>query len=74
MPMSKDPSGGGTNHDGTRSDEYCSLCYGDGVFYYQDGDGKDFQRYVYERLQEKGWWRILAWLGTREIPRLKRWR
>lgn len=74
MPMTKDPEGGGTNRDGTRSDEYCSLCYADGAFYYQEGGAKDFQHFVYEKLQEHGWWKIIAWLATREIPRLKRWR
>jgi hypothetical protein len=74
MPMSKDPKGGGSNKDGTISDEYCSLCYGDGAFYYQGGDSKAFQRFVYEKLQEHGWWRPVAWLATREIPRLKRWK
>ncbi len=33
MPMSTDPKGGGTETDGmTRSIEYCSRCYGNGVF------------------------------------------
>jgi len=32
MPMKKDPRGGGTDADGTRSPEYCSYCYQDGTF------------------------------------------
>ena len=27
MPLKSDPGGGGTNADGTHSDEYCSYCY-----------------------------------------------
>ncbi|MCX6719896.1 MAG: zinc ribbon domain-containing protein, partial [Candidatus Staskawiczbacteria bacterium] len=32
MPLSKDPAGGGTNADGTKSIMYCSYCYQKGVF------------------------------------------
>lgn len=32
MPLSKDPLGGGTNADGSRSTEYCSHCYKTGRF------------------------------------------
>ncbi len=30
MPLSKDPRGGGTNADGSKSSEYCSHCYSAG--------------------------------------------
>ena len=73
MPMKKDPEGGGRNKDGTRSGEYCSLCYGDGVFYYRGTDAIEYQKFVFEQLQNNGWWKPIAWLATREIPRLKRW-
>ncbi len=32
MPMKKDPEGGGTNGDGSRSPDYCSFCFGNGAF------------------------------------------
>ena len=74
MPMKKDPEGGGSNKDSTRSGEYCSLCYGDGNFYYRGTDATEYQQFVVEQLQKNGWWKPIAWLATREIPHLKRWR
>lgn len=32
MPLNKDPQGGGTNADGSKSNEYCSRCYVNGQF------------------------------------------
>lgn len=32
MPMKHDPAGGGTNADGTKSEDYCSYCYQNGEF------------------------------------------
>lgn len=32
MPLSRDQAGGGTNADGSRSQEYCSHCYREGRF------------------------------------------
>lgn len=74
MPMSKDPQGGGRNKDGTLSAEYCSLCYDDGEFYFKGTDVKEYQKMVMTALQEKGWWKPVAWLATREIPKLDRWK
>ena len=73
MPMSKDPDGGGTNKDGSLSVEYCSLCYGDGAFYCEGDDVRDFQKMVIGEMVKHGWWRSVAWLATRRIPKLKRW-
>ena len=30
MPMKKDPEGGGTNADGSKSPDYCSYCFRNG--------------------------------------------
>jgi hypothetical protein len=32
MPMDKDPAGGGTNPDGSKTLKYCSFCYQNGEF------------------------------------------
>lgn len=32
MPLDKDPNGGGTNADQSKSDKYCSFCYQEGKF------------------------------------------
>lgn len=74
MPLSRDPKGGGTEADGSISLEYCSLCYGDGAFYYTGTDVQAYQAMVVDKMTEHGWWRPLAWLFTREIPKLRRWR
>lgn len=74
MPMSKDPENGGTEKDGNRSEKYCSLCYGEGTFYYTGTNVKDFQRMVVNEMVKKGWFRPIAWFFTRRIPKLERWR
>lgn len=73
MPLSKDPEGGGTEADGTRTTEYCSYCYQSGAFTYQGNDVKEFQSYVVSQMVKDGWFRPVAWLFTRRIPKLKRW-
>lgn len=72
--MSKDPQGGGTNADGTLSSEYCSLCYVNGAFTYQGSDVREYQKMVVNEMVKNGWLRPLAWLFTRRIPSLKRWK
>ena len=74
MPMAHDPEGGGSEKDGSRSQKYCSLCYGNGAFYYQGEDVKDYQKMLVNTMVENGWWRPVAWFFTREIPSLERWR
>ena len=73
IPMHKSP-GGGTESDGkTLSIRYCSLCYSDGEFFFKGTDAKEFQAMVVNEMTKNGWWRPLAWLLSREIPRLPRW-
>ncbi|MEW7009727.1 zinc ribbon domain-containing protein [Lentilitoribacter sp. EG35] len=74
MPLNKDPKGGGTETDGTKSTTYCSLCYADGAFIYQDVTVEEFQAYCVEALKQKGVPSIMAWLFTRGIPKLERWK
>lgn len=74
MPLSKDPQGGGSEADGGKSTVYCSLCYGEGKLYYEGEDVREFQKMVVDKMVENGWWRSLAWLFTRSIPSLSRWK
>lgn len=74
MPMKKDPSGGGSEADGSRSSLYCSYCYAKGGFLWEGRNVRAFQKYVVDNMVADGWWRPLAWLMTRDIPRLSRWR
>mgnify|MGYP000642761481 CR=1 FL=1 len=74
MPHSKDPGGGGTNADGTRNANYCSYCYQDGAFTQPDFDVAQMQAFCIEMMQKQGMWKPMAWLLTRGLPRLDRWR
>ena len=73
MPMKKDPEGGGTDADGTRSTEYCSFCYSDGAFTQPDFSAEDMQKFCVQKMKECNVPGPLAWLFTRGIPRLRRW-
>lgn len=74
MPFSKDPQNGGLEADGTKSELYCSYCYNNGQFYQQDMNVKEFQAFCIEQMKKQGMPGFVAWLFTRGIPRLKRWR
>ncbi len=74
MPLSKDPNGGGREADGSLSGTYCSLCYEDGAFRHPDFTVEQMQDFCIEQLQLKGMPSIMAWLFTRGIPKLDRWR
>ena len=73
MPLKYDPKGGGTEADGSRSQLYCSLCYGNGVFHFAGSDVRAFQAMVVEKMVKNGWWRPVAYVMTRRIPKLARW-
>ena len=73
MPMKKDPKHGGLNKDGSKSADYCSYCYSDGKFTFQ-GTVKEMQTFCIEKMKEQGTSSFMAWLFTRQIPRLTRWR
>lgn len=74
MPLKKDPAGGGTERDGTKSAKYCSLCYREGAFLHPDFTAKQMQDLCVDALSKKGMPRLMAWLFTRGIPNLERWR
>jgi len=74
MPLSKDPGGGGTTANGSKSEIYCSLCYRNGSFVHPDFDAAQMQAFCVEQLTKKGMPRMFARLFTRGIPKLARWR
>jgi len=75
MPMNKDPEKGGTEKDGSKSVKYCSYCYKDGEFLSSEIDTPEkMQKFCIEKMQEQGMPKFVAWLFTRGIPRLERWR
>ncbi|MBT4329714.1 MAG: hypothetical protein HOL17_11865 [Gammaproteobacteria bacterium] len=73
IPMSSSKVTYGTESDNSESDKYCSLCYLKGEFTYQTNDVSEYQAFVIDRMVENGWWRPIAWLLTRQIPKLSRW-
>ena len=73
MPLNKDPEGGGSNEDGSRSGLYCSLCYSNGAFIHPDFDAQQMQEFCMVQLKNKGMPGFMAWLFTRGIPKLQRW-
>lgn len=73
MPMKKDPQGGGTNADGTKSAMYCSYCYQNGAFVGPNMTAEEMQVFVKGKLKEMGIPGFVAGFFTRGIPKLKRW-
>ena len=73
MPLNKDPEGGGSEADGSRSTTYCSICYEDGAFRHPNVSAEEFQAHCVDALAAKGMPRIMAWAFTRGIPKLDRW-
>ncbi len=73
MPLSKDPKGGGTNIDGSNNRDYCSYCYQSGKFTFV-GKVEDFQEHCRQKMIEGGHSKIMSWLLTRGMKRLKRWK
>lgn len=74
MPLSKDPNGGGTNADGSKSTMYCSLCYQNGSFTQPDMSVEEMQALVKTKLKEMGFPGFLARMFSKGIPRLERWK
>jgi hypothetical protein len=74
LPNGKDPQGGGTNADGSRSNMYCSYCYWEGSFVKPDLTAADMQVYASKKLQQYGIPGVLANLMTKGIPDLERWK
>ena len=73
MPMKRDPMGGGSNIDGSKSADYCSLCYENGQFFHPEFTVGDMQKFCIEKMTECKIPKFVAWLFTRGIPKLKRW-
>lgn len=75
MPMKKDPNNGGTNADGSKNLDYCSYCYVNGLFTSPEIDTpQKMQEFCINKMKEMGMPGILAWMLTRGIPRLSRWK
>jgi hypothetical protein len=73
MPLKRDPGQGGTNADGSRSDEYCSYCYADGRFIQPDMTIDEMKALVIEKLAEKGIPKFIGYFFASGLRRLRRW-
>jgi len=73
MPLNKDPKGGGTNADGSINEKYCSYCYQNGSFTFE-GTVTEFQEHCRQKMKEGGHSPIMAWLFSRGLKRLERWK
>jgi hypothetical protein len=73
MPMKRDPQGGGTNADGSKSAMYCSHCWQEGRFTQPDLTVEQMQERVKGKLKEYGFPGFMAAFMARSIPGLKRW-
>ena len=74
MPLSKDPVGGGTEVDGSKSAEYCSHCYARGKFTLPDLTVAQMVERVQAKMKEMHIPGFLAKSFTKNIPELKRWK
>lgn len=73
--MKQDPNKGGTNSDGTKNTEYCSYCFQNGAFTSPEIDTpQKMQKFCIEKMKEMGMPGFVAWIFTRGIPKLKRWK
>jgi hypothetical protein len=73
--MKKDPKNGGTNSDGSKSTEYCSYCYVSGVFSSPEiNTPQKMQEFCIGKMKEMGMPGFIAWIFTRGIPKLNRWK
>lgn len=73
MPLKRDPQGGGTNADGSKSTMYCGYCFQNGNFTQPDWTVQQMQEFVKGKMREMGFPGFLAGFFTRNIPTLKRW-
>lgn len=75
MPMSKDPKNGGTEKDGSKNNKYCSYCYQNGNFTNPEIDTpQKMQEFCIQKMREQGMPKFIAWIFTRGIPKLERWK
>jgi hypothetical protein len=73
MPLSKDPEGGGTEADGSKSAKYCSYCYKDGKFITPDMTVEEMMALVEGKMKEMHIPGFMAKSIAKSTPKLERW-
>ncbi|MBK9317410.1 MAG: zinc ribbon domain-containing protein [Bacteroidetes bacterium] len=76
FPLKKDKKGGGTEKDGSVSKKYCSMCFENGKFLTppEIDTPEKMQKFFIQEMKKSGINGFFAWLGTRPIPNLERWK
>ncbi|MDC7223363.1 MAG: zinc ribbon domain-containing protein [Spirochaetales bacterium] len=76
FPLKKDEKGGGTEADGSKSPKYCSMCYEKGEFLTppEVDRAAKMQKFCIGEMKKAGMSGFFAWLATRPIPKLERWK
>jgi len=76
FPLKNDEKGGGTEKDGSISKKYCSMCYVNGEFLTppEVDNAEKMQKVCVQEMKKSGMNGILAWILTRGIPKLERWK
>lgn len=76
FPLKNDKNGGGTEKDGSLSKTYCSMCYQKGEFLSpkEIDTPEKMQQFCITEMKKSGINGIFAWLATRAIPKLDRWK
>jgi hypothetical protein len=74
--LKKDKKGGGTEKDDSISNKYCSMCYENGKFLTppEVDTAKKMQKFCIQEMKKDGMNAFIAWLATRPIPKLERWK
>ena len=76
FPLKKDKKGGGSEKDGSISKMYCPMCYETGKFLTppEIDTAKKMQAFCIQEMKKDGMNALFAWLATRTIPKLERWK
>jgi hypothetical protein len=76
FPLKKDTKGGGTEKDVSISNKYCSMCYENGEFLspVEIDTPEKMQKFCIQEMKKSGINSFMAWLATRPIPKLERWK
>ena len=75
MPLNKDPSKWWTEKDWSKNSMYCSFCYINGKFNKPEIDTAEKMQEMCIEMMTK--WKMpkwVAWIFTRGIPKLERWK
>jgi len=74
MPMNKDPKGGGTEKDGSKSEKYCSYCYENGEFKNEYKNSSEMIIAISKTMYNKKPPRFMVKLFAKRLNKLERWK